>query len=457
MLETIQNLRTFFATGQTFDIDWRKTQLKAIRRMLEEQTQTLSAALFEDLHKSAEEAWLTEIGFALHEVQYVLKNLDKWTAVKRVSTPAFLAPGSSYIQPQPRGLALIISPWNYPALLVISPLIAAIAAGNVVMIKPSEIAPAIATWMKEYLPKYIDNRAIAIVEAGPEQTSELLKNPFDFIFFTGSTKIGKIVARAAAEHLTPCVLELGGKSPCVVTHCTHLENAAKRIVFAKFTNAGQTCVAPDYILVEESLRQPLIQALKKALFDQFGPENAPIHMARIINQKHFERLSNLLGHGEMIIHGGAHSRGDLSFSPTLIECDAVHPIMNEEIFGPILPILTLESSDTVEEAMRFISKHPTPLACYLFSDNKNDLKAFKRLICGGFAHNDALMHFSNIHLPFGGVGSSGYGASHGLAGFESFSHMRSEYHQSASIDLPLRYPPFTEKAMKLIKLALTKF
>lgn len=454
MFQQIQNLRTFFATGQTFDIEWRKNQLKAVIRMLEEQTPSIEKALFDDLHKSAEEAWLTEIGFVLHEARFVLKNIEKWTAEKRVTTPVFLAPATSVIRPQPRGHVLIISPWNYPIQLTISPLIAALAAGNVVTIKPSELAPNTSKWCVENLPRYLDKRAISVVEAGPERTEELLKKRFDFIFFTGSARIAKHVARAAAEHLTPTVLELGGKSPCVVTHCHHLETAAKRIVFAKFINAGQTCVAPDYVLVEEELRPKLISALKNAVFEQFGPENAPTSMTHIIHQRHFERLDGLLGNGEMIVHGGARSVGDLSFSPTLVECDASHPLMEEEIFGPILPVLTLESDEPTEEALRFIAKHPTPLACYLFSDNKNDVKAFKHLICGGFAHNDALMHLSNVHLPFGGVGRSGHGASHGYAGFEAFSHMRSELHQSSVVDVPLRYPPFTERVMKLIKMAM---
>ena len=454
MLEHIQNLRTFFATGQTFDLEWRKTQLKALIRMLETQTPEIEKALYADLHKPAEEAWLTEIGFVLHEARFVLKNLDKWAKEQRVATPKFLAPAASMIQPQPRGHALIISPWNYPILLTISPLIAALAAGNVVTLKPSELAPHTTQWCVENLPKFIDKRAISVVDAGPKETAELLKHRFDFIFFTGGARIAKHIARAAAEHLTPTVLELGGKSPCVVTHCKHLETAAKRIVFAKFINAGQTCIAPDYILVEESLRPRLTSALKNAIFELFGPENAPTHMTHIIHQKHFERLDGLLGNGEMILHGGARSVGDLSFSPTLVECDATHPLMEEEIFGPILPILTLDSKEPTEEALRFISKHPTPLACYLFSDDKSDVQAFKRLVCGGFVHNDALMHTSNVHLPFGGVGTSGHGASHGYAGFAAFSHMRSELHQTLSLDIPLRYPPYTERSMKLIKFAL---
>ena len=450
MKEILANLRTYFETGKTFDIEWRKTQLHAIIDMLEKETDSLCKALNEDLGKSAEEAWLTEIGFVQHEARYVLKNVAKWARARRVSTPLFLMPGKSRIQPQPRGLALIIAPWNYPAQLALSPLVASIAAGNVTVIKPSELAPACAKWFSETIPKYLDPEAVAVIEAGPEKTAELLKEPFDFIFFTGSTKTAHYITRAAAEHLTPTVLELGGKSPCIVTNCDHIQTAARRIVFAKFLNAGQTCVAPDYILVEEKLKDALVDALKTAITEQFGPENAPNNFVHIIHKGHYERLCNMLNHGKKVLFGGKCDAETLHIAPTLIEADMAHPSMQEEIFGPILPILTLTEADPFGQAMKLIAEHPTPLAAYLFSDSKEDVKRAKRLICGGFAHNDALMHLTNAHMPFGGVGQSGHGGSHGLSGFESFSHMRSELLQS-QIDIPLRYPPFTEAAMKWLR------
>ncbi|MBQ9817563.1 MAG: aldehyde dehydrogenase family protein [Proteobacteria bacterium] len=456
MKQTIQNLRNYFHSGITFDLKWRKTQLKAILQMLEEQTENLTKALEQDLAKPPSEAWITEIGIVQHEARYALKNISKWTKPHRVSTPIFLAPAKSAIQPQPRGLALIISPWNYPIQLMLSPLIAAVSAGDVAVLKPSELAPATAAWCEEYIPKYLDPHAFEVIQAGPEKTSELLKEQFDFIFFTGSTKTAKYIARAAAEHLTPTVLELGGKSPCIVTHCKHIQTAAKRIVFAKFVNAGQTCVAPDYVLVQDDLREDLENELKKALVQQFGPENSPQNLTHIIHKGHFRRLDSMFDNGEIIIFGGARNEETLTFAPTLIETDLFHPCMQEEIFGPILPIISLTSNDPIKEALTIVEKHPTPLAAYLFSDSASDVKSMKRCISGGFAHNDALMQLSNVHLPFGGVGTSGHGGSHGYAGFQAFSHMRSEFCSPSAIDIPLRYPPFTEFTMKILKFFLSR-
>ena len=250
MKDILTKLRNFFQTGETFDIEWRKSQLRAVLKMLDEQTETLTKALASDLGKPAQEAWMTEIGFVGKEARHALKNLAKWAKPRRVSTPLFLQPAASQIRPQPRGLALIISPWNYPVQLCLSPLISAICAGDVAVIKPSELAPAVASWCTEYIPKYLEQSAYAVIEAGPEKTAELLKEQFDFIVFRGSTRTARYIARAAAEHLTPTVLELGGKSPCIVAHCKHLRTAARRIAFGKFANAGQTCVAPDYVLVK---------------------------------------------------------------------------------------------------------------------------------------------------------------------------------------------------------------
>ena len=451
MKEILRNLRQFFNSGATFDISWREAQLRALMAMIDAESASLYEALQCDLGKSAQEAWLTEIGFVQHEARHALDHLRSWCRPRRVSTPIFLKPASSWIRPQPRGLALIIAPWNYPIQLTLSPLIAAIGAGDVCVMKPSEIAPATSSWLTQNIPKYLDKRAFAVIEAGPEKTAELLREKFDFIFFTGGTTVAKHVASAAALYLTPTVLELGGKSPCIVTHCRHIASAANRIVFAKFLNAGQTCVAPDYVLVQEELREPLERELKRAIFEQYGCENAPSCMARIINAKHFQRLDALMGNGEIIIHGGARSAETLMFAPTLMEVQVDHPCMDEEIFGPILPIVSIQGANPMDEAELLIAYHPTPLACYLFSDDKRDVERCQRIVSGGFCHNDALMHLSNVRLPFGGVGTSGHGSSHGKAGFESFSHLRAELHQSSKIDIKLRYPPFTESAMKWLR------
>jgi len=453
MEEIVGKLRSFFASGETLPLAWRKAQLEALRDMLTREGKALEAVLYEDLGKPSHEAWLTEIGFMLHEIGHILTHLPDWMKPRRVKTPLFLRPAKSRLCAIPRGLALIISPWNYPLQLTLSPLAASLAAGNVTLLKPSEHAPATSRWLHDNLPRYLDAQGVAVAEGGAQETQALLTHRFDIIFFTGSAQIARHIARAAAEHLTPTVLELGGKSPCVVMHTQQLETAARRIAFAKFINAGQTCVAPDYILVEEKLREDLIEALKRAIIQQFGPENAPHTMTRIIHRRHFERLDHLIGHGETCLFGGKRDIDSLRFSPTLIGLtDPSHPVMQEEIFGPILPILSLTSSDPMAEAISRIAAHPTPLACYLFSDAKQDYKRLQRLVqAGGMVHNDALMHLSNVHLPFGGIGTSGHGASHGEAGFCAFSHLQSNLLNTLSIDMPLRYPPYLPSTWRWLK------
>lgn len=446
-----ESLRQFFNTGATFDVAFRRKQLESLLLLLKNEEKSLANALHEDLGKSPQEAWLTEIGFVKHELEHVLHHLKDWTGAQKVPTPLFLQPGASRIQPQPRGVVMIISPWNYPIQLMISPLIAAIAAGNTAVIKPSEYAPHTAQWAQTYLPQALDSRLIRVVQGDAQETSQYLKYKFDLIFFTGSEQTAKHIARAAAEQLTPTVLELGGKSPCTVLQCKKIDIAARRIAFAKFINAGQTCVAPDYIIVREDQKAALEQSLKKSIVEMFGEENRPKHMAHIVNEKHFRRLENLLHHGEKLIFGGKGDAQSLLFAPTLIEIEKNHPIMSEEIFGPILPIVTIDNESSAQAALSLIAEHPTPLAAYLFGGSKDDVEAFRRLRCGGFVHNDALMHLSNVHLPFGGVGSSGYGQSHGYAGFCAFSHMRSELFMPESIDFALRYPPYTEKQMRMLQ------
>lgn len=445
-----EDLRESFLNGATWDIDGRKRRLERLAAFLDAQSSALADDLAADLGKSPEEAWLTEIGFVQHEIAHALKNIGKWTREKRVRTPLFLWPGRSRVRPQPRGLALIISPWNYPLQLSLSPLVASIAAGNVAVVKPSEFAPATSRRLAEHLPDVLGRDAVAVAEGGVPETTEILKEQFDFIFFTGSTGTAKVIARAAAEHLTPTVLELGGKSPCVVARCSHIKTAARRIAFAKFVNAGQTCVAPDYILAEKRLRDELVSALKKAVSQMYG-SGAPQPMAKIVNDRHFRRLEALLGHGETIVCGGERQPEKRIFPPTIIEISEDHPAMEEEIFGPILPIIAIEDGMPPEAIVAKLARRPSPLAAYLFSDSEDDARAFRRLRCGGFARNDALMQLSNIDLPFGGVGCSGHGLSHGYAGFEAFSHMRSEFSQSASIDFAMKYPPYAPRAMSWLR------
>lgn len=448
-----EELRKLYSTGATFDVAFRKERLRRLAACLEAEHGALESALKADLGKSAEEAWLTEIGFVEREIAHALRHIDRWMRDKSVRTPLFMFPGKSRLVAQPRGLVLIISPWNYPIQLSLSPLVAALSAGNVAVVKPSEFAPATSHWLAEHLPKVIGSDVVAVVEGGVPETTEILAQKFDFIFFTGSTRTAKVIAHAAAEHLTPTVLELGGKSPCIVVRCGDVESAARRIAFAKFVNAGQTCVAPDYVVVEKRLRDGLISALKKSISSMYGPENAPQSMAHIINARHFERLERLLGHGEHIIYGGARQAESLVFAPTLIEVMPDHPIMRDEIFGPILPIIVAEDGILPDAIIDAIEQHPLPLAAYLFSDSKKDVRAFRRLRCGGFVHNDALIQLANIDLQFGGVGDSGHGYSHGYAGFEAFSHLRSDFYQSSGsrFDFSIKYPPYTEKSMKWLR------
>ena len=457
--EKIENIRQFFHSRDQlcWNIDWRRQQLESLIKLIDEHTDEIAEALKKDLGKSPQEAWLTEIGMVRHETRYAIKHLKHWVRGESCKTPLFLFPAKSRVRPQPFGVALIIAPWNYPFQLLMSPLIAAIAAGNVCVLKPSEMAPAMAALMSKLIPQYLDKRAYLVIEGGPEETSQLLKEKFDVIFFTGGTRIAKYITRAAAEHLTPTILELGGKSPAVVIHCKNIKNAARRIVFAKFVNAGQTCVAPDYVLIDETLRDSFVSELKQAIISQFGAHGE--QMGKIIHERHYQRLKGLLHADdpavtEHYLFGGQYDDERCFIEPSVVEVSPNHPIMQEEIFGPILPILTLPPKpdrSLAETAIEEIGLHPTPLACYLFSDDKMDIAPFNRLRCGGFVVNDALMHVSNIHMPFGGIGTSGMGQSHGYAGFCAFSHHRAELLQSGTIDVPFRYPPFSPRIWKLLK------
>lgn len=455
--EIVNHLRhEFESTQNSWNLSWRKSQLNSLIKLIDEHTDEIAKALHDDLGKSSQEGWLTEIGIVRHEAGHALKHIDAWAKGKRHKTPLFLFPASSYVQPQPFGVALIISPWNYPFQLLFSPLIAAIAAGNVCILKPSELSPATAQLIADLIPKYLDPNAFAVIQGGPDETTLLLKEKFDIIFFTGGTHIAKYITRAAAEYLTPTILELGGKSPTVIINCKNLKPAARKIAFAKYTNAGQTCVAPDYVLIEEKLKDSFIAELKTAIKEQFGEHGE--RMGKIINERHYNRLKGLL-HSESakdmtLIFGGTCEDERLFIEPTIVEVTPDHPLMQEEIFGPILPILTISAKDNqrpADAALKMISAHPTPLACYLFSDDKKDIKPFKRLRCGGFAYNDALMHVANIHIPFGGIGTSGMGQSHGYSGFCAFSHHRAEFIQSGCIDIPFRYPPYSPKIWNLLK------
>ena len=436
--------KNFYDTGQTREVGFRAAQLDTLYNVIRDNQKDILNALHQDLSKSAYEGYLTEVGNVLDEIRFVRKHLAKWVKPQRVRTHLFQLPGASFVYPEPYGVALIISPWNYPFLLVIGPLIGSAAAGNCSVLKPSEFAPATARMVGEIIGLNFDRNFIAVVEGDAHASRALLDENFDYIFFTGSVGIGKIVMQAAARNLTPVTLELGGKSPCIVDRDVNLSLTARRIASGKFINAGQTCIAPDYLVVHRSLKAELIDRMKTCISGFYGrdPQQSPDY-PRIINEKHFLRLEKLLQHGN-IVAGGQADRQNLYISPTILDevaWDA--PIMQEEIFGPILPVIAF---DDLAEVIPRIRSLPAPLALYLFSNNKQHReKIIKDIPFGGGCINDTLLHFTNPHLPFGGMGSSGMGSYHGKRSFDTFSHQKSILKRYFRLEAPLRYPPYGKK------------
>lgn len=442
--------RRFFNTGKTKDIGFRITQLKNLQKAVIDHEAAIIAALKADLHKSEFETYSTEIALCKKEINYALKHIENWNKPQKANIPQEQLPGFGRIYPEPLGVVLIISPWNYPFQLIIAPLVGAIAAGNCTILKPSEIAAHTSKLLAEILPKYFDPAYIAVVEGGVEISQQLLAEKFDHIFFTGGTTIGRKVMEAAAKHLTPVTLELGGKSPCIVDADTNIEYTARRITWGKFINAGQTCVAPDYLLVEQSIKQELLDKIQKCIREFLGeqPATSPDY-ARIINQKHFNRLVEFLQYGETII-GGESNSSELYIAPTVLDRVSLEsPVMQEEIFGPILPVLTFSD---VTEAIAIVNQKPKPLALYLFSHNKNlHKRVLQSTSSGSVCINDTVMQFAVPGLPFGGVGNSGMGKYHGKASFDTFSHYKSVLNRSLILDVKLRYAPYTKSKLQLLK------
>ncbi|MBG1242381.1 aldehyde dehydrogenase [Nostoc sp. NZL] len=446
--DIIQNQREFFQTGKTKDVTFRIEQLRNIKQAIIEHEQSIVEALQADLHKPEVETYLTEIG-VIKEIDYAIKHLKTWTKPKKTAVSFDFFSYSARIYPEPLGVVLIIGPWNYPFQLIISPLVGAIAAGNCAIIKPSEIASHTSRIIAEIVAKYFDPAYIAVVEGGVEASQKLLAEKFDHIFFTGGTAVGKIIMAAAAKYLTPVTLELGGKSPCIVDTDINLEHTVRRITWGKFINAGQTCIAPDYLLVDKKIKKDLIDGLGKSLKEFYGdnPANSPDY-ARIISQKHFDRLVDFLKDGEVII-GGVAQASERYIAPTVIDNVSLEDsIMQEEIFGPILPII--EYTD-IAEAIALINSRPKPLALYLFSQNKNlQKRVLQETSSGGVCINDTVMQVGVSSLPFGGVGDSGIGNYHGKASFDTFSHNKSVLQNSFWLDLKWRYAPYEGK-LPLIK------
>ncbi|MEH2060338.1 MAG: aldehyde dehydrogenase [Nostoc sp.] len=446
--DIIQTQREFFKTGKTKDVNFRIEQLKNLKQVIIEHEQSIVEALQGDLHKPELETYLTEIG-VIKEIDYAIKNLQNWTKPKKAAVSFDFFSYSARIYPEPLGVVLIIGPWNYPFQLIISPLVGAIAAGNCAIIKPSEIASHTSHIIAEIIAKHFDPAYIAVVEGGVEASQKLLAEKFDHIFFTGGTAVGKIIMAAAAKHLTPVTLELGGKSPCIVDTDINLEHTVRRITWGKFINAGQTCIAPDYLLVNKKIKKDLIDGLEKCLKEFYGdnPVNSPDY-ARIISEKHFDRLVNFLKDGKVII-GGKTQVSERYIAPTVIDHVSLEDsVMQEEIFGPILPII--EYTD-IAEAIALINSRPKPLALYLFSQNKNlQKRVLQETSSGGVCINDTVMQVGVSSLPFGGVGDSGIGNYHGKASFDTFSHNKSVLQNSFWLDLKWRYAPYQSK-LPLIK------
>lgn len=442
--------RRYFDSGATRGGGWRRAQLTALLRMLTEREDDLTGALEEDLGKSRMEGLLSEIAVVRAETEYALKHLNLWMSPEKIAVPAGLRPGRAWAQPRPLGVVLVIGPWNYPVQLVLAPLVGALAAGNAAVLKPSELAPRSSRTLARLIPQYLDPSAVSVMEGGAETSTALLAEPFDHVFYTGGERVGKIVLKAAAEHLTPVTLELGGKSPAVVVG-GDLRAAARRIAYGKFMNAAQTCVAPDYILTTPDRAPALAAALREAVTDFYGADpQASDDYGRIVNTQHFDRLTALLKDGT-VLSGGRHDRARLYIEPTVLTgVDPASALMQEEIFGPLLPILEVADLDA---AIRFIQARPHPLAAYLFSDRDEHLRAFTwHVQAGGIAHNVCTVQLAIPGLPFGGVGASGTGSYHGRRSFETFSHLQPVFSKPTGVDtLRLAYPPFGPVKRKLLR------
>ena len=443
----IKNQRDFFSSNQTKDIDFRLGQLKRLKEAIHQYQGKIEAALWEDLRKSPEESYLTEISIVTLEIDNHLKHLKKWSAPERVSTPVHLQPSSSKIYFEPLGLSLIVAPWNYPFQLLINPLVGAISSGCTAILKPSPYTPATAKAMEEMISENFESKYISLVQGGRETNTILFYERFDLIFFTGSPKVGKIVMKAAAENLTPVVLELGGKSPGIIDHDSDLDIAAKRIAWGKLINAGQTCIAPDYLFAHSSIKDELLEKISHSITKMYGEDiERSRFYPRIVNQDAMKRLESYLDKSKIYL-GGEVNFEERFFAPTIMDnVTPKDPVMQDEIFGPILPVMTF---DNIEEPIAYVNNNEKPLALYYFGKNKKAKEVFDKTTSGGGCINDTLMQITNHNLPFGGVGNSGLGKYHGKESFLAFSNRRAVVKTPTWIDTPLKYVPF--KYFNLIK------
>ncbi|ASS73027.1 aldehyde dehydrogenase [Bacillus atrophaeus] len=445
----ISRHQAFFTAGHTRPIKARLDALRNIKQAIKTYEADVLSALYQDLHKSEHEAYTTEIGIVLKEISFVMKRLRKWAKPRKVKTPLTHIGSQSVMIPEPYGTVLVIAPWNYPFQLALSPLIGAIAAGNTVIVKPSEYTPAVSAVLSSIIRDVFPPGYVTLVEGGPDTSTELLKQPFDYIFFTGSVSVGKIVMEAAAKQLIPVTLELGGKSPCIVHKDADIKLAAKRIVFGKFTNAGQTCIAPDYLVVHEEIKSEFVKEMKHIIGEFFGhqPELNPAY-GKIVSERHFQRLIGFLNDG-IPLTGGKADHKHHKIAPTVLDqVKDEAPVMQEEIFGPIFPLFTYRSTD---EVIAMVNARPKPLALYLFTNHKTvEQHILENISFGGGCINDTLMHAATPYLPFGGVGESGIGRYHGFDSFKTFTHKKSILKQTNRFDLAFRYPS-SKNGLRLIR------
>lgn len=448
--------RDYFNTGKTKDVEFRIQQLKKLRQLIVDNEQNIKDALKADLNKSPMEAYSTEIGFMIADIDHTLKDIRSLAKPRKVKTPLFHQLGSSWIQAEPYGCTFIIAPWNYPFQLALSPVVGAVAAGNTCLIRPSRMSENTAILMEKLINSNFDPGFLKVVRCDTRQSNELLEHKFDYIFFTGSPDVGRQIYSAAAKHLTPVTLELGGKSPCFVDETFNENWGIKRLVWGKFTNAGQTCVAPDYVLVDKKVKQKFVDLFIKTTKDFFGenPQQSP-DFGRIINEKHFLRISRFIEKGNVVM-GGQTDINDLYIAPTLLDgVSAEDEVMNEEIFGPVMPIITY---DKLDDAIQFVKSRNKPLALYIFSSDKMYQERILRETSSGNASiNECLMHVGQFELPFGGVGESGIGAYHGKVSFDTFSHLKGILKKSTLSDIKQRFPPYTEGGTQLIKKLINWF
>lgn len=449
----VRKQRDFFDSGKTLDVSFRIQALKRLEQAIVNHEEELYGALRADLGKSRAESYMCEVGLTLSELRYVERHVKSWSRNHRVRTPMAQFHGKSFTVQEPYGVTLVMSPWNYPVLLTLEPLVGALAAGNCCVVKPSAYSPATSGVMAGLIREAFPEEYVSVVEGGRQENQSLLNQRFDYIFFTGGVTVGKMVMEKASAHLTPVTLELGGKSPCVVDRTADLKLAARRLVFGKYLNCGQTCVAPDYVLAEESIKEEFLGYVKQEIVKQFGenPLENPSY-GKIVNRKHFERLKGLMdADREKLVWGGTCEEETLRIAPTVLDkVTAEDAVMQEEIFGPIMPVLSVKNMD---EARAFIKNREKPLALYIFtSDKRTEQRFLKEVPFGGGCVNDTIIHLATSNMGFGGVGNSGMGSYHGKKSFETFSHEKSIVKKYTWIDMPMRYQPYTKMKEKLVRM-----